>query len=344
MIGLLAFLLVFSTGSMIFIKNFYDGNFPRYDEKQDTGYLHFRDVPNYSPTIVHFQSGSNTLAGYLYGEGNQKGLVVIAAGRGGGAETYLPETIYFVDHGWRVFSFDYTGSFASEGSGMKGLPQSRLDLRAALSYSEKDKTFSQIPVMLYGHSWGGYAVTAVLNDDHDISAVASISGFNSPMGLLYEQSHVQIGPLATVEYPFGWAYQAMLFGKDAFVTAVDGINSTDIPIMVIHGTADEAIAYNGASIIAQRKNITNPNVIYKAITAENKNNHDQLFKSDAAVQYIAAKNEVFRELKERYHGDIPAEGLAQFYSNIDRFQTSELDTDFMKSTNTFFENALPKSR
>jgi alpha-beta hydrolase superfamily lysophospholipase len=195
-------------------------------------------------------------------------------------------------------------------------------------------------VMLFGHSWGGYAVAAVLNDDPNITAVASISGFNSPIGLLYEQTRLQLGPLATVEVPFGWLYQALLFGKDASVTGVDGINRTDIPVMLIHGTADEAISYNGASIIAQRAAITNSNVVYKAITAENKNNHDQLFRSDAAIQYIAAKNEEYRALSARYNGDIPQAELDQFYGNIDRFKTSELDPDFMNSINQFYEMSL----
>ena len=44
------------------------------------------------------------------------------------------------------------------------------------------------------------------------------------MGLFDEQSHRMIGALAYVEYPFEWAYQTLLFGRDAAVAAVDGIN------------------------------------------------------------------------------------------------------------------------
>ena len=85
-------------------------------------------------------------------------------------------------------------------------------------------------------------------------------------------------------------------------------------------------------------------MVYQPITAENKNNHDQLFRSDAAIQYIAAKNEEFQMLNKRYHGNIPAVELNQFYANIDRFKTSELDPEFMNSINTFFENSLPNSQ
>ena len=70
----------------------------------------------YSRKAVSFQSGNNTLKGYVYGEGNDKGLVVIAPGRATSAEEYLPEALFFVDNGWRVFSFDYTGSFEARGT------------------------------------------------------------------------------------------------------------------------------------------------------------------------------------------------------------------------------------
>ena len=341
LISLLALALVFSTVSTLFIKNFYDQYFSRYDSKPYTGYLRFSDTDAaYERTTVQFPSGKNTLTGYFYGNGSQKGLVVIAAGRGSGAEDYLAETIYFVDHGWRVFAFDYTGSYASEGKSMVGLAQSRLDLRAALAYLQSSGAAQGLPVMLYGHSWGAYAVTAVLNDTHNVDAVVSISGFNAPMGLLAEQAKAQMGVLGAIEYPFGWLYQTLLFGKDAWVTAVNGINSSDIPVMIIHGDADESIAYDGASIIARRGEITNPQVVYKTRSAEKQNDHDHLFKSQAAIAYTNEKNQEFQALRTRYDNNVPDSEVAAFYASIDPYQTSELDADFMNEVNQFFESAL----
>ncbi len=160
------------------------------------------------------------------------------------------------------------------------------------------------------------------------------------MGLFDEQSHRMIGVLAFVEYPFEWAYQTLRFGSDASVTAVDGINRTNTPVMIIHGTADEAVAYDGASIIAQRNRITNPNVVYISRTAENQNDHDHLMKSAAAMQYINQKNGEFKLLSERYDGNIPDSALDAFFGSVDRFQVSELDAEFMKQINSFFEDLL----
>lgn len=69
--------------------------------------------------MVSFKSGDNNLRGYLYGQGQDQGLVVVAHGLGGGADSYLPQITYFVDQGWRVFAYDATGSFDCEARQLK---------------------------------------------------------------------------------------------------------------------------------------------------------------------------------------------------------------------------------
>lgn len=340
LIGVVAIILLFSVSSMVVVKVMYDRQFDRADRPRFSGYIRYDDVDGYDRRVVKFKSGSNALAGYIYGEGNDKGLVVIAHGLGGGAENYLAETQYFVDNGWRVFSFDCTGSHGSEGKGTVGIPQSALDLNAALSYIEADGTLNDLPVMLYGHSWGGYAVAAVLNYGHNIAAAVSIAGFNAPMEILFEQGKKMMGAAAYVEYPFLWAYQTVLFGRAAQLTAVDGINSSDTAVMIIHGEKDEGISYDGASIMAHRSEIANPNVVYKTCTAENRNGHSSLFRSDAAAQYIKEKNQVYQELYDLYNGHIPDDALADYYANVDRALVSELDIDFMSEINRFFERRV----
>lgn len=340
LISLAAFILLFSIGSMIFIKIVYDKQFTRKDKSEFTGYLSYSDVDGYDRTVVEFESDKNTLKGYLYGEKNEKGLVVIAHGLGYGAENYLAETLYFVDEGWRVLSYDCTGTHESEGKSTVGFPQSVIDLDAALTYVKSSNTLKDLPIMLYGHSWGGYAVTAILNYDYDITAVASISGFDSPMELLLEGAKSMMGVFAYVEYPFEWAYQTMLFGSTARITAVDGINSTDTAVMIIHGDKDKEISYNGASIIADRGKITNPNVIYKTCSVENHNGHNNLFESNAASEYMKEKNVEYQELFDKYNKNIPNDIKAKYYEGVDKTRTSELDVDFMNEINRFFEGNL----
>ncbi|MGB4273659.1 MAG: hypothetical protein WBJ95_02050, partial [Bacillota bacterium] len=100
---LCAAVILFSVGSFIAVKTLHDRNFQRSDRPQFSAYLRYEDVPEYNRKIVQFKSGKNTLTGYIYGEGTEKGLIVLAHGLGAGAESYLPQIIYFLDKGWAVF-------------------------------------------------------------------------------------------------------------------------------------------------------------------------------------------------------------------------------------------------
>ncbi len=334
-LSLIGLLLIFSIGSFVFTKSFYDGNFRRVEQPKITGLLRYGDLSGYDRTVVHFPSGQNQLTGYIYGEENNQGLVVISHGLGYGSDDYLAETVYFVDKGWRVLAFDNTGVYASAGQSEKGLPQSALDLDAALKFVESDADLSKLPLMLFGHSWGGYAVAAVLNFDHPVRAVASVAGFNSPNELVMEQLKSETGILGYLEYPFAANYQRRLFGKNAGLSAVNGINGSNTPVLIIHGIADEAIAYNGASIISHRDEITNPNVVYKTCDVAGQDGHKTLLKSAAAINYAKKINAEYKAIFDQYDGKIPDSVNAEFYGKVDKFLASQLDPNLMDADQRF---------
>jgi pimeloyl-ACP methyl ester carboxylesterase len=228
-------------------------------------------------SLVEFYSGKNKLQGYIYEKKNARALVVIAHGLGGKAASYSPEAQWFVSRGYRVFMYDCTGTAASEGKGTMGMAQSALDLAAALDYIKTDPALRELPVLLYGHSWGGYAAAAVLAKDYDITASVSVSGYNTPGGVVYEQAKRIMGPLALLEYPFMMAENFFRFGREASVSAVSAINAAGKPILIIHGTGDTEIFFDGASIIAGKNKITNPQAEYLVRDEEGRNGHNNLF-------------------------------------------------------------------
>ncbi len=189
------------------------------------------------------------------------------------------DLLYFVDHGYQVFGYDNTGCYKSEGKNSVGLSQSVIDLDAALSYIENEKRFKSIPIFLYGHSWGGYAY---------------------------------------VEYPYIYLYQKMLFGENTNMSAVDGINNTDTPILIIHGNKDTTVGYEGAGTIAYRNEITNPNVQYKICDGERQNDHNKLFMSLDAIAYEKKLNADYDKLQKQYNENIPKEIDAEFCANVDK--------------------------
>lgn len=154
--------------------------FGRADEPDGLTVRYADVAADYPRQTVTFSSGSAQLTGWLYPAEDAAALVVIAHGLGADAETYLPETMHFVDNGYSVLSYDATGTGASGGSGTRGLAQSALDLDAALTRAEQEG----LPILLFGHSWGGYAAAAVLGGSHDVTASVCAAGFDTPLGLM----------------------------------------------------------------------------------------------------------------------------------------------------------------
>jgi pimeloyl-ACP methyl ester carboxylesterase len=317
-----AMLVLFVLASMITIHLLFSKVFfGRVKAPENSSWPRYEDYPGYDRDMVQFRSGKNTLQGYFYGVENTKALVVISHGLGSGAASYMAETIWFVDHGYRVFTYDSTGSHASEGRGTVGMAQSKIDLDAALNYIEGIAGLKELPVLLYGHSWGGYAAAAILAKDHHITASVSISGYNTPVDIVYETAKKMMGPFAPFEYPFMRLDNFFRFGREANVAAVAAINASGTPILVIHGTGDKTVEYDGAAIIARRNEITNPRAEYYVRRGEGQNGHTDLFLSAAAVAYA-------EQVKDRPVGE------------IDKLKLGELDNDYMNRVNAFYEKYL----
>lgn len=333
--------VLFSIASFVIVKMNFDDIFCRTELPKYSAYLCYEDVKDeYERELLNFTSGENQLQGYLYGADNTKGLVVISHGLGGGAESYMTETIYFVEHGYQVFGYDNTGCYMSEGENSVGMAQSVIDLDAALTFIESEERFADLPVLLYGHSWGGYAVTAIFNYDHNIAAAVSVAGFNDPMTMIHEWARNMMGAFAYVEYPYIYIYQKAIFGETFDMTAVDGINNTDTPVLLIHGSEDQVISIDGAATMAQRDEITNPNVQYKICDKERQNDHNRLFLDINAIKYIDEQNEAYAEVYEQYEGEIPEEIRAEFYTQVDKDKVNVLDEEFMQDVLTFYEGAI----
>lgn len=341
--SIVGFILLFSIVSMIVDIDIYNKQFPRYDRPDlsvtiDLTYEEFES--QYPRELVSFKSGNNRLQGYVYGQDQDKGLVVVAHGIGGGADTYLAQIIFFVDQGWRVFAYDATGSFDSEGKTTKGFPQALIDLDAALSYINTQEAFDSLPILLFGHSWGGYAVANVLHYDHEIAGIATVSGANSPMEIILEQGKKMMGGFIYTQYPFLWLYQSILFGKTASLNAVDAINGSNVPVLIIHGTKDDFVEFEGSSIISNINDITNPNVRSIALSESGHNGHNNLFLSDAAMAYIDDLNKVYRKLYDQYEQNIPYEVKQDFYSKVDRSLAKDINRELMDEINVFFMESI----
>lgn len=320
-----AFLVIFSIIAIWGIGIAHKIVFERVDYEQydSEHYLLYSDLDEkqYPRDTLKIQSGKNILTGYLYGANNTNGLIIISPGHTDANDIKLYEITYFVDNNWKVLCYDYTGCYNSEGSSMVGYTQSVHDLDSVLTYVENSNDYQDIPIVLFGHSLGGYASAAVLKYKHSVKVAIIASGFDTPKEQWTYSIERYTGVFHYVLRPFTAMFISLEYGKEQNLSAVDGINSVEIPILVISGTQD--IFYGGDSpIYRQRNNITNPNCIFEYKTEINHNGHYDYFLTDDALEYqLLVKNEIFT-------------------GEIDKILYCQHDTAFMKSLNDFMLEAI----
>lgn len=331
-------LALYVVGSVVAVQIIYATVFVRVPPQAISAFPLYRDVAQeYPREEVSFLSGENRLTGWVYGEDNDDALVVMAHGLGSTAESYLPYAIWFVDQGYRVFSYDATGTGASEGEDTTGLSQSVLDLDSALTYIESNPELSELPVLLFGHSWGGYAVARVLAYDHDITASVSISAFDTPMDMVCEAAEEYCGPFAYGGYPFLYLQQRILFADAANGSAAEAVEASGIPILVIHGTADEVISYEEASLLSYLEE--GDNVTLLTLDGED---HMSLLEPQGEVYttYVNACHAQYELLWDQYGGVIPEEVQAAHYAAIDKSITGGVNEDLAAQIDAFYRQAL----
>lgn len=282
------------------------------------------DADRYARSAFTFDSGGRTLSGYLYEKPDPTGTVVVAGGLYSGADRHLSEIICFLDHNWQVFAFDATGVGKSEGDSIVGLPQTKRDLLAAIRALRADRLPADQPLVLYGHSVGGYASVAVLAQTDEVDAAVSLAGFNSPVETMYYHARQRLGFLADAEYPFMWLHNRLTFGEDAAIAASDVLGATEVPVAVIEGTGDTTVP-PAIGIGRYAASCGNPKVEYVQVDAPYKNAHSALWLTEAAA----------RKTAERL-ASAPETAL----STETRLALNEVDPEFMAYVLDFYERAI----
>ena len=321
----LAILLIYVAGSVVTSMVVFHYIFRR-TEYPKTFELYYSDIDSgkYPRDKVNFTSGENKLVGYLYRKENAPGTIIIVNGVFSGADRHLSEIMFFLDNGWQVFAFDGTGIGDSDGDGIVGLQQTKLDLQKAIKRL-KNLEKSNLPIFLYGHSAGGYAAISVLRDMPDIAAVVSIAGFNSPVETMYFHAQQKVGLLANIEYPFLWLHNKIIFGGDSDITALSALSDTDTPVMIVEGSNDTVVPAD-IGIGKYKEQIKNPNAKYYSVDTPYRNSHTTIWLSKSAAKKVTA------ELKK-------SSGEALLPTDT-RFAMNEVDKTFLLGVLNFYKAAI----
>jgi len=296
----------------------------------------FNDYPGLESEHVSFPSkkGYNHIGTFYHHKDvtKFKGLIVFSHGIFDGQLNYLPEIDYFARRGYKVFGFDNTGSHLSGGKSLRGLPQSAEDLDTALAYVTEVTKDEKLPLFLFGHSWGGYAVSAVsCYNLYDIKGVFVQNGFNRCCDMLTAEAVKRFGKWMLALTPYIRMYEKMKFGKAADYTAMQGVakaTSNGTKFLILHSLDDKSISLTNSvlSNVIKNDNIT--------LITEKHKGHNSL-DSDKAIKYKKKLDDMcYDEL-----GKNPTStAKREFYQkNADKKTYFEIDFRLMKIIADFYE-------
>lgn len=332
---LLLFVIPFGLSAMIYEDNFGD----RYETYAPMA----RSIDEFEGlSLQKYTFTSNQgqiLAGYKYYRNleNIKGVVIIAHGLGGGGHNlYMGVADFLTSKGYVVFAYDATGNDESEGTSVKGIPQGLIDLDYAIQFVKQTPDFHGLPIMLFGHSWGGYSVGSVLNLQPDVKAVVMVAGFNKSMDIIEEAGKEIIGDKVSVLLPYISLYEKIKFGKYASYNCSDGFEDTDAGVMIVCSKDDEMISQEKSFDVFH--DIYKDNPRFKFVKYENRG-HNYIYYSDTSREY---KDEFNRKF-DKYINSLDEEFTAKLKEsylndNLDKKLLYDLDEELMNSIVRFYDS------
>lgn len=313
LIILLCLLALFG-GAWSFTVAVYNDYFDQRFESYEPTMFHLSDFAGLECEEIPFESDKGQkLMGYLYRAGkDQRGVVIMAHGYGGGGHnSYMDAANYFAQHGYCVFAYDATGTDKSEGNAAGGLPQGIIDLEQAISFVESNDILKGLPVVLFGHSWGGYCVSSVLAFHPEVKAVIEVSGFNRSSDLFEYQGRQIAGKGIYLMMPFVKLHELIRYGKYARATAIDGFGSSDAAVMAVHGLADDVVPASYGFDIFIEKYQDDPRFVFVSFAEKG---HEDIL-NDQDDTYIDEFNEKFDQWRAGLSYDYRAEENEERFAN-----------------------------
>lgn len=300
---------------------------------ESTGFIqhYFEDHPElcHEGFSCHSDKGPLIKGLILYPAKDPKALIVMTHGYNMSCEDYVPLAHRFTEAGFMVLMFDGLGIGMSEGDRIYGLPQHILDMDSLLSAVQADPELGKLPLLLFGHSWGGYAACCVSAlSEYPIKGILTCGAFrksSSSMIPTIRKRYPHSAPflIASIE-----GLERVLFGKPASLTSSEGLRKADCPARLYHSRDDAVVSYDESFLKMQRELADKDKVAFIAMEGRN---HDL---------YLPPENDrnrrtIRKELAAARDSELRKELTARLWALM-----SETDEPLASEFITFFNHCL----
>ncbi len=332
--SLVVSLAIFLVASFLIVMIIYEGLFSRTEVYEHSLFITYEDMEKYYISReISFDSEGTEIYGRIYDNDASDRLVILSHSKDSSGENMLSEARFFLDNGYSAMVFDFTGHGQSGNTSQIGLQRSVTDLKNAVSFAEGENYHH---IYLYGSGVGGYASAAVGADGETVESVAAVAAFSTVWDMTIQYATEGMGILGYIEYPVMMLYQQLVFRLDTERSAVDGINTSKGPVIVINSREDDTVIYDKAALINSAGDITAQNVTFKTLET---GRHGSLMRTQAANDLLDEFNKEAYELNESYNGSVPETEIEAIYGRYDREKMSELNTELMNEVLAVFNSA-----
>ena len=246
------------------------------------------DYPEMSGERFEFESNGNLLKGYKYyvGEKKNKTVVIIHHGMGAGHNAYETFIYNMAKHGYLVYAYDNSCCGDSEGEGWWNFSSSLIDQANFFKWFENDEDQKGQKHIVIGHSWGGF--TALYGLVYPVDKVVAMSAFTNVVKVIDQF----MPPLRLLNPLLKWS-QKHYFGKYGNVDCYKLLQSSTIPVMLVHGDHDDMVKYEKNFLPLQKKLKDKKNITFYTV----KDRYHQPEMTIKAQEYYRYLNNLIGKVK-----------------------------------------------
>lgn len=217
-------------------------------------------------------------------------LIVMTHGYNMTSEDYMPLAHRFTDAGFAVLMFDGLGIGMSEGNRIYGLPQHILDMDSVLTAVQEDPELGRLPLLLFGHSWGGYAACCISAfREYPIRGILTCAAFRKSLSSMIPTIQRRYPYAAPLFIKAVGAMERITFGKIASITSSEGLEAADCPARLYHSRDDAVIDFEDSFLRVRLELKGRDNVEFMTLDGRN---HDLYLNPDNDRKRRAIKKEL----------------------------------------------------
>lgn len=315
----------------------------RMDDNKTLHYFNVKDYDNLEVRSIDFLSDKNKLKGYFYQSNNtsKNALIILSHGLGAGHIQYMEEINFLTKNGYIVFTYDMRGCLNSSGKGIGSFINGVRDLNSAIEYVKNDPDFKDFPILLYGHSLGGFSVNNVLRYQ-DVKGVVSLSSFNNSQSL-FEVVFSGVNGISEKErkrYLNAILFiEKLKFRKMYNISSLDALKNTEVPVLLISGTKDNIVPHKD-NFLLYKKELSQKNNI-EFLEVENRYHRPNI--SLSASEYDQEVNKKINEYNLKYEKEkAPEEETRNLFDSFDYKKMVEFDESVNEVILDFYQRCLDK--